>query len=45
LAEAVMTAGVGSRVHLGVATYHPASAETIDELIAQARRDLHSVSA
>ncbi len=43
LAEALMAAGAGSRIQLGVATYHPAGSDTIDELIAQARLDLHSV--
>lgn len=45
MVEAIIAAGVGSQVQLGVATYHPAAPETIDELIAQARRDLHSVHA
>ena len=45
LAAAIMAAGVDSEVQLGVATYHPATPETIEELIAQARRDLHSVHA
>jgi PleD family two-component response regulator len=43
--ETLLAAGAGSQVHLGVATYHPAAPETIDELIAQARRHLHSVHA
>ena len=43
--EAIMAAGAGSQVQLGVATYHPAAPETIDELIAQARLHQHSVHA
>jgi PleD family two-component response regulator len=43
LAEAIMAAGAGSQVQLGVATYHRSTPETIDELIDQARRDLHCV--
>jgi PleD family two-component response regulator len=43
MAEAIIATGAGSHVQLGVAIYHPAAPETIDELIAQARRDLHAV--
>lgn len=46
LTKAIMAAGgAGSQVRMGVASYHPAAAEGIDELLAQARRDLHSVNA
>ena len=45
LAEALMAAGAGSQVQLGIANYHPAGPESIDELIAQARHDLQSVHA
>lgn len=45
LTEALGTAVTGTRIQLGVATYHPDGSETLDELIAQARRDLHSVHA
>lgn len=45
MVEAISAAGAGSKVQLGFATYQPAAPETIDELIAQARRDLHSVHA
>jgi PleD family two-component response regulator len=45
LTQAIMTAGgAGSQVLMGVATYHPAAPEGIDELLDQARRDLHSVN-
>ena len=43
LAEAIMAAGGSSHVQVGFATYHPGAPETIDELIAEARRNLHSV--
>ena len=45
LTEALGAAVAGTRIRLGVATYHPEGPETLDELIAQARRDLHSVHA
>jgi PleD family two-component response regulator len=45
LAEALRAAVAGSRIHLGIASYHPDGPESIDELIARARQGLHSVHA
>jgi DNA-binding response OmpR family regulator len=45
LAEALHAAAVGTRIQLGIATYHPDGKATLDELIAEARQNLHSVHA
>ncbi len=45
LSEALHDAVAGSRIQLGIATYHPDGTATLDELIAQARKNLHSVDA
>ncbi|MDQ1490613.1 MAG: hypothetical protein QOJ23_3127, partial [Actinomycetota bacterium] len=45
LTEALVAGAAGTRIQLGVASYHPEGPETVDELIAQARRDLHAVRA
>jgi thymidine phosphorylase len=45
LTETLRAALTGSRIQLGVASYHPGSPESIDDLIAEARQGLHSVSA
>jgi DNA-binding NarL/FixJ family response regulator len=41
LTEVLVAAAAGTRIQLGVASYHPEGSETLDDLIAQARRDLH----
>jgi DNA-binding NarL/FixJ family response regulator len=45
LTEALVAAAAGTRIQLGVASYHPEGSETVDDLIAQARRDMHAVRA
>jgi PleD family two-component response regulator len=45
LSEALIAAGAGPQIGLGVATYNPHGPNTVDDLIAQARRDLHAVCA
>jgi two-component system, cell cycle response regulator len=45
LTEALYAAVTGTRIQLGIATYHPDGKATLDELITQARQDLRSVHA